>query len=248
MLFDYSDRDLSHPFSVVRSLIEDLDQVTGSDWRESHLARCVFHRAGRSIESLSEQQKSEDQLRYYTVNRILRGLRRIAVDYSTKITGPIFLTLASMPSEPDKEFLLGLADNLEVQLSIKLSHKRNNLKCDSIVQEQNAILAKVRSATITPEDLAKYVSQLLTYGDSWNAKDVADAYLQQVEVLDPKLADLLGIPYALQGDVGMAKLLWVIWCTLTPIDEARARYSLAMLYARHNPRALLDVSVVERHL
>lgn len=248
MNLNYCGADLRVPFSLLRSLLPELDILAGTRWQDSPLTRAVFHRPGRDGESLSERQSPDDQLRYYTDKRVLRGLRHIAFDYATKIDKDVVLKLASFPTDPDIRFIEWLGSEGRLKVEISFQPKKDELTRDRHSEEFHNIVAGIKSGTLPPNELSAYLSLLLSYGDSWTAKLVADAYLGSVDDVDVALTDVLGIPYALQGDTGMAKLLWERWLTASPIDEARARYSLSMLQARHNPRALLDLESAEKNL
>ncbi|WP_166984906.1 tetratricopeptide repeat protein [Canibacter zhoujuaniae] len=237
---NYSGTDLAVPLSLIRTLILELDDLVGANWQNSPLSRAVFHRAGREGENLSDRQTPDDQLRYYTSERVFRGLRQIAYDYASRLDKNIVLRLPSFPADPDTRFVewLGAKGKFKVEISFEL--EANELKYDQQSSKFYSVITSIKDGTLTSNDLSKYLNLLLSYGDSWTAKLIADVYLSVVSEIETALADALGITYALQGDTGMAKLIWEKWLTASAIDEARARYSLAMLQARHNPRALLD--------
>lgn len=248
MNFNYHGTDLRAPFSLLRELLPELDILAGTNWQDSSLTRAVFHRPGRDDESLSERQSPDDQLRYYTKERVLRGLRLVAFDYGAKIEKDIVLKLTSFPTDPDGRFIEWLGSKGPLKVEVSLQPKGGNLTRDRHSEKFHNVVAGIKDGTLKPNELSTYLGLLLSYGDSWTAKLVADAYLSSVDEADVALMDTLGIPYALQGDTGMAKLLWDRWLTASPIDEARARYSLSMLQARHNPRALLDPAGAEENL
>lgn len=208
----------------------------------------MFHRAGRTDESLSEQQIVDDQLRYYTNKRVLRGLRYIALDYAKKLEKPIVLRLSSLPITPDSEFIGWLISQGKFGIEVTQLQDRNEGTVDSISEKINRVIGRIKDNSITTNELVNYLRQLLNYGDSWSAKLVANAYLESADELDNNLAGTLGIPYALQGEPGMAKVLWEAWLQTSKINEARACYSLAMLCARHNPRSLIDLVAAEKYL
>lgn len=248
MELDYSDKNLYLPFSLLRLLIPELDSLANTDWSNSLLSRAVFHRAGRENESLSERQGPTDQLRYYTKHRVLRGLRKIALDHSSKIDEQIILKLASFPAEPDTEFLNWLGANSELKVEVVPERIGDTLVYDQHSEHLATSIDRIKTGTFSVDEIYTSISLLLSYGDSWSAKQIAATYMHSVDELDISLTDILGIPYALQGDTGMARLLWEQWLEASAIDEARARYSLSMLYARHHPRALMDSDIAENHL
>lgn len=247
--FDYRRVDLRAPFSLLRAMIPDLDALVGSGWRSSPLTRAVFHRPGAPDESLSERQGPGDQLRYYTRARVLRGLRCVAIDYSARMPDGVVIRLSALPPEPDRQFVewLGTFRGVKVEASVG-GGADAALAQDRPAAELHDIVAEIRAGSLPAGDISDYLSLLLSFGDSWTARRVADAYLESAEEVDDTLADVLGIPYALQGEVGMARLLWEHRISRSPIEEARSRYSLAMLQARHNPRALLDMEGAEKNL
>lgn len=241
MRIDFTHRDIRTPFALLRALIPHLDSATDRAWQSSPLTRPIFHRYGVEGESLSERQTPEDQLRYYTTTRVLRGIRHIAVDYGDALPAPLTITLPSFPASPDALFLGWLGEAANVSITIAPSTSRE-LETDPASELLAESVRRVARSEISLDELSLYISALLSFGDSWSAKVVADAYLSANNSVDPRIADVLGIPYALQGETGTARLIWEVWSTASVIDEARSLYSLSMLDARHHPRALLNQS------
>lgn len=171
--FDFRMIDLGAPFSLLRVLIPELDNILQVDWASSPLTRAVFHRGGNENESLSERQNPEDQLRYYTNRRVLRGLRYIARDYSRKIAEEIEISLAMPPANPDGKFLEWLGRDCELTVYNSYSPGKVVLRRDEQSDELHEICTKVRDGNILPDELTSYLSLLLSYGDSWSAKKVA---------------------------------------------------------------------------
>ncbi|MDT3767182.1 hypothetical protein QS713_03760 [Gleimia hominis] len=60
MNLDKTKIDVRAPFSLLRILIPKLDCVADTHWAKSALTRAVFHRIGRSDESLSENQNPSE--------------------------------------------------------------------------------------------------------------------------------------------------------------------------------------------
>ena len=247
MRIDLSHRDIRAPFAVLRALIPCLDSATDRSWLNSPLTRPIFHRFGIEGESLSDRQTPEDQLRYYTTARVLRGIRHMAVDYSSALPAPLRIALPSFPASPDALFLGWLGEAAKVSISISPTVSRE-LEIDPVSALLFDSVRRLVRNDLDPHELNSYISALLSYGDSWSAKVIADAYLSANSSVDPGIADVLGIPYALQGETGTARLIWEVWSTASAIDDARSLYSLSMLDARHHPRALLNQSAAEAQL
>lgn len=243
-----SNCDTSIPFSLLQELIPALDEHTGTKWKHSFLTRAVFQRQGRKDESLSEQQDPLKQLRYFTKERVLRGLRYVALDYALRIDEDILVQVHTLPSDPDLAFLQWIANSGSFKVNIDLLRTDGPSPKNLDSGLFKTMISEVRDGVIYSETLAEHLRILLGSGDSWRAKLIANAYLESTDNISPSLTDTLGISYALQGDVGMAKILWELWLTTSPVNEARARYSLAMLQARHNPRSLLNLDVAAQHL
>lgn len=112
--------------------------------------------------------------------------------------------------------------HIDLKVEIIPARQGDKLLYDKHSERLELSLNQISNGTFSIDEISTYLNQLLSYGDSWSAKQVASSYLQSVNKLDISLTDVLGIPYALQGDTGMANLLWEQWAKVSAIEEARA--------------------------
>lgn len=249
MKLNFEREAIGYPMSLLRLLIPALDREVGTNWAESTLSRAVFHRAGTKTESLSEQQTASNQLRYYTKFRVERGLHYLAKDFADKLPQKVELHVTGLPSDPDGQFVRSLANAGKLDLVVHADAESEDwYHIDPRVGRLVHILSDIKLHQMPERSLAEYMSELLTFGDSWTARLVADAYLEAVDDISPLMVDKLGIAFALQAEPAIAEKMWKIWRSLGGIEEARACYSLAMLYARHYPDALRDMRIAEGFL
>jgi tetratricopeptide (TPR) repeat protein len=105
-----------------------------------------------------------------------------------------------------------------------------------------AILERVQGREISVDEIRDEIDWLLANGDSWSAIEVAQRLDAQVEVPDPRLATSMALAYALQENNDDAERLFRLWEDAGGLEAARARYSLAMMYARHHSAQRRDNS------
>lgn len=245
MKIDLTSNSIKLPFCLLRLLLPKLDSLTDKEWCDSPLTRVVFHKSAKLSSNLSDRQKPEKQLRYYTAARINRGLKKIAEDYILSLNDAIDIFVNSFPAEPDAFFLKQIKAICNIHV---VNCCEDNLIEDCETKKFNDYLDRLKNGTLQSREINIYLSSLLNYGDSWTAELFAKEYLTITPSIDLRLADVLGMPFCLQGDTGMAELLWRRWTSISPLDDARASYSLSMLYARHHYRALRDDAKAKEYL
>ncbi|WP_181440296.1 tetratricopeptide repeat protein [Curtobacterium sp. MCLR17_042] len=172
-----------------------------------------------------------------------RGLRLVARSIADGLPAGTTIRLSGWPSEIDAEFLDLLVANRLVEAHV--ARFRGEAQPDD---EQRFVDSLILAASSGDANLRDGLNRLLNCGDSWNAERIASIYLDTAQSVDPLLGDVLGLAFALQGETGTAQLLWSGWSEQSPLAEARARYSLSMLAARHHPQALRDHGLAKRHL
>lgn len=245
MKIDLRNYDISLPFSLLRNVLPELDSLARKKWCDSPLTRVIFHKTANDSYNLSDKQDPNKQLRYYTSARIQRSLNKVAEDYVSSLNDKIDIFINSFPAEPDMDFLKHIDSICNIHIT------RSNVEClieDLETKKFNNYLCALRKGVLQSKEIGKYLSLLLNYGDSWTAELFVKEYLKITSSVDSQLLDLLGMPFCLQGDTGMAELLWKRWSSLSPLDDARASYSLAMLYARHHYKSLRDDTRAREYL
>lgn len=247
MKLDFRHVDTTIPFALSRALIPRLDELSGTTWSLHPLTKAAFHRPGRPHDGLSDQQIPGDQIRFSTAERVRRGLRLVASDLGPRLAGSTMLELSGTPEAPDREFVSKLIRASEGRLNIRIETEERRIRVDARDEAFLNLLAQCRDGR-AGDQLRESIAELLSYGDSWSAHLLAKAYVHNSLTIDPALADVLGLAFALQGETAMAEHLYALWGQGSALDEARARYSLSMLYARHHPPALRDADRARENL
>lgn len=238
--------DSEMPFSGARAFLRTLklDQATRAAL--ALYLRPITHVTPVQRLSLSDSQTPFAQLRFYTRERVYRGWRYVGRVLAAA-TESSAVHVAGPRSSADDEFFAQLRlGGLEVDL--------RGGRCDAddaTRRDETSFLAqrdRIRAGRIDPQSLAEMIDELLCLGDSWTAAALAREFDRGQRPASAELATSMALAYALQGDNDNAERLFRVWEGAGGLESARARYSLAMLYARHHDKARLDASIAEQML
>lgn len=235
------------PFSGARSFVAHPLVVNMIGDECAVYLRSVSHSSPGVELSLSDAQTPGDQLRFYTKERVIRGLVYIGDQLAGQYEDGITVEVDGALSEADHDFFAALeSGGLLLELEPGRQSYARPLEEEDAAFERTTTLIEKRQ--LDESSIAHELDRLLAYGDSWSAVQLARTVGESGYVPGPKLATSMALAYGLQGDSGEAERLFKIWEDEGGIEAARAKYSLAMMYARHHPTGRLDDHAAGRYL
>ncbi|MFF5859852.1 tetratricopeptide repeat protein [Streptomyces sp. NPDC012751] len=95
-------------------------------------------------------------------------------------------------------------------------------------------------------ELRSAAERYLNVGDAWTVIPLCERLLE--EASDPELHRIMGIALLLVGKTLEAEAHYLRWRTGGETQSVKANYALAMLYARHHPKHLINLDQSERYL
>jgi tetratricopeptide (TPR) repeat protein len=221
------------PFSVARGFLSEA--LTPVECEGIAIAlRPIFHSDAPKNSSLSDRQTIDDQLRFYNKNRCLRDFPQVAWKLLEKYPDGVSLTIEGDFDEASQEFFRAITPFFPV--TIQVTYNRQVIipeRDEAFIDEHKRITQKL----INEADwrwLHQRISHYLNCGDSWVAMWLAEAVLSNHRSIPAYVGDVLGLAYGLQDRTAESEQLFKLWASDGGIEEARAKYSLAMLYARHH--------------
>lgn len=226
-------RSSSIPFKVSRELMmHSLDET-----ERTHLnlaLRPIFHTSAKNEGSLSDRQRPDEQLRFYTKDRCLRDFRSVA-QYFRSQQKSIQLTLDTLPNQADLDFFGVLSDYNVIAVHIEdASGHIEDRHCDV----DGLRLFQGQISEMEWKAINNRLVQLLNHGDSWTAVWLCEHILRTQSKIPNFIYDAMGLSYGLQNRTVEAERFFEFWGRTGGINSARANYSRAMLYARHHPLAM----------
>ena len=211
------------PFSGARWLLHEVAASIRTDLVHNHI-RAITHDPPAFGSSLSDAQVVDEQLRYYTADRVRRGFVAFAESWRSQL-GPTEIRLPLRLHRADREFFDIMARHGAVALLGGAPSREPPLELRSA--RFTRALDSISAGTIDAADLRTYVDELLNVADSWSASDLALAYVKHFASVPATLADVLGLALSMQGLTGIAEKLYSLWARAGGVHGARAKYSLA---------------------
>jgi len=235
------------PFSGARSFLahQQVEHVIGGEYLV-HL-RPVSHRSPDGELSLSDAQTPGDQLRFYTKERAIRGLVYVGSRLADQFEDGVTVRVAGELSEADHDFFAALGSG-RMRMRIESEHQLQVRPTEPEDASLESIVALIERGKIDESTIAEELDRLLAFGDSWSAVWLARTLEQSGHKPGAKLATSMALSYGLQGDGADAERLFRIWEGEGGLEAARAKYSLAMMFARHHVSGRLDDQTAGRYL
>lgn len=233
------------PFSLASPLLAAVDNKHDRRLCDLPHARPITGRVGRAAGSLSDRQSSGNQIRFYTKERAIRGFRYLAAEIADLVGDELTLQLDDLPSAPDVEFLdqLLLA-GIRVSLHVDPTGRPElSDQVEQFLTIRTEVTRRVRCSQLIVD-----LDRLLSCGDSWSALSLVQEHEAVTTDLDARLADRVGLAYALQGFNFQAERAFAVWADQGGVEEARAKYSIAMMYARHHSESIRNADLAGKLL
>lgn len=224
------------PFSAARRIMsEGFGAETPADLRS--YARPITHENAYESASLSDRQDVDRQLRFYTKYRALRGFHAVAQALAS--SGVERITVIGLADHSDMEFLKICSSYVPVTVEASTTRTSDLSGADQRDEFFLDTVRAVRKGTGQVSGIVPKIRHYLNIGDSWSAAKLADAMLKNSNIPDgPEVGEVMGLAYGLQDRSADAEAMFKLWMLSGGISAARAKYSLAMMQARHNPVAL----------
>ena len=183
--------------------------------------------------SLTDSQDPHDQLRFFQQERIFRYLRDLSVrlaEAKVLSTSLVFHGSSFAFITPPINLLLQFLNEAQVAFEIAI---------ESTVQPI--------PLNIPPDALHTFALERMSAGDSWAVLQVLESVPEAF--IPEEFSRLKGLCLALTGQTEDAELYLRQWHNLTsPVNQAWALYSLAMLYARHHSEERRSLDQAETFL
>jgi len=234
------------PFSGARSFIKHPSVQSFLTGPHFLYVRPITHELPQNEISLSDKQSPGSQLRFYTKERVTRGWRYLGQELG-KAIGQADLIITGNVHEADQEFFAEISRG-GVRILWHAEHGTGNSVLAEEDRRFNEVLFALESRTATLGQLQGELERLLACGDSWTALDLSRSIESQGIAIDASLASSMALAYGLQGWNDDSERLFRKWEDAGTLDAARARYSLAMLYARHHDSQRRSQEIAEEYL
>lgn len=244
------DATRSLPFRGARSFLANADvkRTLGSNF--ALYVRPITHMLPNTEVSLSDSQTEGNQLRFYTKERALRGWRYIGHELALKFN-LMSLQLSGELSQADADFFHALTQGgLNLQIKQTCDKPLGALDPES-VRHLDSIDTIQDGAIAMPLKIGSEIDRLLVCGDSWSALSLAELVTSAAHcapATSSGTATSMALAYGLQGRNEDAERLFYVWENAGGLDSARAKYSLAMMYARHHDGSRRDAGRAESYL
>lgn len=226
------------PFSAARGFVSTVVDAALPDSVERAL-RPVTHTADPGAVASSARQNLKTQLRFHTRERGLRGLRIVGWMLAERHDDGIELQVLGNLHRSDLDFFSTLAQ----WLPLRTIWDQSNTGPAAALDVEDERVARDRDSVTGGGDTARILGRYLGLGDPWTAGWLADALLATDQPVGGAAAEMAALAFMLEGRTMDAEHLYRMASDTGPLDRARVKYGLAMLYARHHPPALRDKRV-----
>ncbi|OII31588.1 hypothetical protein BIU98_07345 [Curtobacterium sp. MMLR14_010] len=202
--------------------------------------------------SLTDSATSSEQIRFFQGQRALRSYVKIArwvCEQHRDVR--IHIDRADLLDEPSREFLRVAAavGRWEVRLCLGCDESVGAARVTEHVPKgrEARLLHQLERLPEQPTEVWAAAFDYVNAGDAWTAIGIGRQLLAVEQ--SPRVWNLLALAHAMLGQSESAEFYYRRWAADGgPIDEIRASYGIAMLYARHHRVGLRDLEKAADHL